>query len=253
MKSEDQLPKRSSSTAASPPSTNLVIRTKEQGWWESLPQGMKTVVASFAAVAGMSLAAYLIFLYARKKVRQKKAANQQSKSFGKDKHATWAKQLHQGIDSWGTDESLIRRTLREIPSQEDFDKVIKSYNIQFEGANLIKDLTGDLSNYEYQEMMAIIKGKPLKAKGSEGKKIYDPKGWAKRLNAAVNYQWWGFMPGTDEEALKLVFQEIPTRKAFYETAKEYKKMFGVSLWADLDGDLDWSWDYRAVLKRKPAK
>lgn len=253
MKNEGQLVKRSSSGAAP---TNLVIRTKEQGWWNSLSDGTKKVVATFAALAGMSLVTYLAYLYAKKVVNDKRAKSEQSKSFGKDKHATWAKQLKQGIDNdgwWGTDVPLIRRTMRDIPSKEDFAKVEASYKRMYKGRSLIEDLTDDLTKQEYQEMMAIKNAKPAKAQGSEGKKIYDPKGWAKRIHAAVSYTWIGFMPGTDEDAIKAVFQEFPNRQAFYSTAKEYRKLYGVSLWTDLDGDLNWSWDWRAELKKKPAK
>ena len=215
MNSEDQLQKRSSSQAAS---TNVVISTKEQNWWNSLPNGMKTAVATFAAVAGMSLITYLIYLYTKKKADEKRAKKENSKSFGDDKHSTWAKLLKQGIDNdgwWGTDVPLIRRTMQEIPSKEDFKKVEESYKRLTKGHELITDLTDDLTKQEYLEMMAIKEAKPATAKGSQGKKIYDPKGWAKRINAAVNYTWIGFMPGTDEGALKAVFQEFPSRKAFY--------------------------------------
>lgn len=237
-------------------STRIVVQTDKQGWWSSLPSGVKGVVATFAAVSGMSLILYLAFLYAKKKASAKRAKEEQSKSFGKDRHATWAKFIKQGIDNdgwWGTDVDLIRRTIRDIPSQEDFELVGKSYKKQTEGRNMIQDLTDDLTSLEYQEMLAIKNSKPLKAKGSEGMKIYDPKGWAKRLHAAVNYKWIGFMPGTDEKAIKAVFMEFRTRKAFYDTAREYRKMYGANLYSELDGDLDWSWDWRVALRKKPPK
>jgi hypothetical protein len=237
-------------------STRIVVQTDKQGWWSSLSEGTKRVVATFGAIAGMSLVTYLAYLYARKVVRDKRAKVEQTKSFGKDRHATWAKLFKQGIDNdgwWGTDVPLIRQTMREIPSQEDFDKVVTSYAKMYKGANMIADLTDDLTKLEYQEMMAIKNGKPKRAKDSKGVKIYDPTGWAKRIHAAVNYTWIGFMPGTDDDAIKAVFLEIPTRKAFYDTAKVYRKLYGVSLYSDLDGDLDWSWDWRAALKKKPPK
>ena len=252
MKSEGQLQKRSSAEVAP---TNIVVDTKQRSWWNSLPKGVQTTVAVFAALAGMSLVTYLAYLYSRKLLRDKRAKSEQNKSFGKDKHATWAKQFRQGIDNdgwWGTDVPLIRRTMIEIPSKEDFAKVEQSYSRMYKSASLVTDLTDDLTRQEYLEMMAIKNAKPAKADGSVGKKIYDPKGWAKRINAAINYTWIGFMPGTDLDAIKAVFQEFPSRKAFYDTAKEYRKQFGVSIWTDLNGDLDMSWDWRTTLKKKPA-
>lgn len=253
MKNEGQIERRPSRRGES---ANIVVQTDKQGWWSSLPSGVKGVVATFAALSGMSLILYLQYLYVKKLARDKREKEEQKKSFGKDRYATWAKLLKQGIDNdgwWGTDVPLIRRTIREIPSQEDFDAVEKSYARMYRGASLIKDLTDDLTKLEYQEMMAIKNGKPKTAKDSKGKKIYDPKGWAKRIYAAVSYTWIGFMPGTDLDAIKTVFHEIPSRKAFNETATEYRKMYAANLWTDLDGDLDWSWDWRAALRKKPPK
>lgn len=237
--------------------TKIVVQTdNKEGWWNSLSTGTKRVVATFAALAGMSLITYIAYLYAKKVVRDKRAKEEEKKSFGNDKHATWAKLFKQGIDNdgwWGTDVPLIRQTMRDIPTQEDFNKVVVSYAKMYKGANLIADLTDDLTKLEYQEMMAIKNGKPKTAKDNTGKRIYDPTGWAKRIHAAVNYTWFGFLPGTDEDAIKAVFQEFPSRKAFYDTATSYRKLYAVSLYSDLDGDLDWSWDWRAALKKKPPK
>lgn len=253
MKKEGQIQRRPS---RGEDATKIVVQTDKQGWWSSLPSGVKGVVATFAAVSGMSLVLYLAYLYAKKVAREKRAKIEQTKSFGNDRHATWAKLIKQGIDNdgwWGTDVPLIRRTIREIPSKEDFDLVVKSYQRMYKGANMIVALTDDLTKEEYQEMMAIKNSKPLKAKGSAGTKIYDPTGWAKRIHAAVNYTWIGFMPGTDDDAIKTVFMEFPSRKAFYDTARVYRKLYGVSLYSDLEGDLDWSWDWQAALKKKSPK
>jgi hypothetical protein len=252
MKSEDQIQKRSSSEAAP---ANVVISTGQRDFWNAMPNWMKTTVVTFASLAGISLVTYLIYLYTKMEADKKRAKKEHSKSFGDDKHATWAKLLKQGIDNdgwWGTDVPLIRHTMQQIPSKEDFKAVADSYKRLTRGHELVQDLTDDLTRQEYLEMMAIKDAKPAKSDGSEGKKIYDPKGWAKRINAAINYTWLGFMPGTDLDAIKAVFHEFPSRKAFYDTAKEYRKQFGVSIWTDLNGDLDMSWDWLAAMKKKPA-
>ena len=119
---------------------------------------------------------------------------------------------------------------------------------------LLGDTEGNIHSQpkkpEHTFQLTIKNAKPEKAKGAESVKIYDPQGWAKRLNAAVNYTWVGFMPGTDEDAIKTVFREFPNKKAFYDTAAAYKRMYGTSLSADLDGDLDWSMNWRAMIKKK---
>jgi len=235
--------------------TNIVLDSHQRSWWNSLTDGQRRFVASASIVLGVSLITLIAFYFAQRQVKKIQAEKQQTVSFGKDKHATWAKLFKQAFDNdgwWGTDVPLVRSTMRSIPSKEDFSKVQVSYKKMYKGANLITDLSDELTKEEYQEMLAIKNSKPSAAKGSEGVKIYDPTGWAKRIHAAVSYTWFGFMPGTDEEAIEVVFQEFPTKKAFYETAKVYRKLYATSLVGDLDGDLDYSLDWRALLKKKPS-
>ncbi len=229
------------------------VSTKHQSVWNSLSDKERKLYASILAGLGVVTAGTLIFLLVRSRLRAARARVEESKAFGNSKHATWAKQFKQAFDNdgwWGTDVPLVRRTMTAIPSKEDFKKVQESYKALTSGGNLIMDLSDELTKLEYDEMLTIKNAKPEKAKGAEAVKIYDPKGWARRLNAAVSYTWIGFMPGTDEDAIKTVFREFPNKKAFYDTAAAYKKMYGTSLSADLDGDLDWSMNWRAMIKKK---
>ena len=66
-------------------------------------------------------------------------------------------------------------------------------------------------------------------------------GWAKRLKAAFDKSY-GFMPGTDEDAIKAVFNEIPTQKAFVLTGIWYKKLYASNMMTDLKGELE-MWEY----------
>lgn len=238
--------------------TNIIVDSKQRSWWNSLSEEQRNFIATLSIVLGVSVVALIAFYFIRRQIRIVRSNKTQTKSFGADKHATWAKQFMQAFanDVWwgmGTDESLIRQLMLAIPSQEDFDKVAVKYSLLTKGGNLITDMSDELSSTEYQEMLAIKSSKPKKAKDAKaGARIYDPKGWAKRVHAAVNY-YWGFMPGTDEEAIVAVFHEFPNQKAFYATAYEYKKFYGTSIWTDLDGDLDYSLDWRALLKKKPKK
>ncbi len=236
------------------PTANILVDTNHKSWWNSLSDGQRRFVASLSIILGVSIVALIAFYFAKRSIQNARAKQEQNQSFGKDLHATWAKQFKQAFDNdgwWGTDVPLVRQTMRSIPSKEDFTKVQESYRIMYKGANLIEDMSDELTKLEYQEMLAIKNAKPSNAKGSENVKVYDPEGWARRIHAAVNYSWIGFMPGTDDDAIMAVFQEIPTQTAFWETYHAYKRIYSLNMVNELDGDLDWSLDWRALLNKKP--
>lgn len=236
------------------PTTQIVLDQQKRTWWNSLTDKQRQAIVSFSIILGISVVALIAIKFASNQVREVIKNKEENESFGEAKHATWAKTLKMAFDNngwWGTDEPAIRQVLREIPSQEDFQKVQSSYRKLYKGRNLIEDMTDELKTTEYQEMLAILQSKPLKAKDAKGGAIYDPHGWAKRLNAAVNYSWLGLFWGTDEGAITAVFSEIPTQKAFKETAQVYESIYGATLEVDLDGDLDWTMDWRAIIKKKP--
>lgn len=216
-------------------------RVENQSWWSSLPPKQRNLISGFAIALGISLVAAVAIYFGVNTVRKQVAKVEESKSLGASNHATWAKQIKNAFDNdgwWGTDEVLLRNTLREIPSKEDFKKVSVSYKKLFTGRSLVQDMTSELKTTEYNEMLAIISAKPEKA--SDAKKgivSYDPHSWAKRINAAVSYAWLGLMWGTDEEAITAVFLEFPTQQAYHDTASVYKDMYGVTLMEDLEGDL----------------
>lgn len=232
------------------------IPKQKQSWWNSLTEKQRSAIVSFAIVLGISVTALIAIRFANKKVRSVIAHGTQNGSFGENEHSTWAKRIKMAFENdgwWGTDEQAIRKVLREIPSKADFQKVIVQYRRLYEGRNLIEDLTDELKTTEYNEMLAILNSKPDKAGGSQESTIYDPNGWATRLYNAMSIYYAGIFPGTDEDAIKAVFQEIPTKHAFVETGKVYQNQYGTSLIEDLDGDLEWSLDWRALLAKKPTK
>ena len=61
--------------------------------------------------------------------------------------------------------------------------------------------------------------------------------WAKRLRAAFKITY-GWFPGTDEDAIKAVFMEIPTQAAFGQVALAYKNEYGDDLMKDLQSELE---------------
>ena len=88
-------------------------------------------------------------------------------------------------------------------------------------------------------MLAIIAAKP-----DRGNKVLPPSlsanqylSWAKRLRAAFNITY-GPFPGTDEDAIKAVFMEIPTQAAFGQVALAYKKEYNDDLMKDLQSELE---------------
>ena len=103
----------------------------------------------------------------------------------------------------------------------------------------MKDMQDELTSTEYNEMLAIINEKPDK-----GNTLIDPSlsaqqflSWAKRLRAAFKITY-GWFPGTDEDAIKAVFMEIPTQAAFGQVALAYKNEYGDDLMKDLQSELE---------------
>jgi hypothetical protein len=156
---------------------------------------------------------------------------------------------------WGTDEEAIRQILRSVPSKEVFKSVINSYQKLY-AKSLMLDLKKELTTSEYNEMLAIIAGKPDKANGDAPVQIGQQQhtAWAKRLKAAFNITYW-FMPGTDEDAIKAVFTEMPTQLDFQKTALVYKSLFGNDLINELKHELEF-WEYgshMSIINDKPKQ
>lgn len=238
---------------------NEVIHTipkQKLSWWNSLTEKQRNTIVSFAIILGVSVTGLIAVKFASTKLRGAIANGTQSGSFGENEHSTWAKRLKMAFDNdgwWGTDEQAVRKVLLEVPSKTDFQKIIVQYRRLYHGNNLIEDLTDELKTTEYNEMLAILNSKPDKKGSSSEAVIYDPNGWATRLYNAMSIYYAGIFPGTDEEAIKAVFQEIKTQEAFKETSRVYQNQYGTDLSEDLDGDLDWSLDWKAIIDKKPMK
>tara|TARA_B110001469_G_C9628455_1_gene313986 strand:- start:146 stop:904 length:759 start_codon:yes stop_codon:yes gene_type:complete len=235
------------------PTTQIVLDKKQQNWWNSLTQKQRDIIVSFAMVLGISAVGFITIKFASRKIREAISNNAENSSFGESDHTTWAKQLKMAFDNdgwWGTDEKAVRRVLLAIPSQEDFKKVQIQYRKLYKGKNLIVDMTGELQTPEYNEMLAILQAKPEKAKDAIGGRIYDPYGWAKRLYNAMSIYYVGVIPGTDEDAILTVFSEMKTKKEFADTKEAYQSLYNTSMEDDLDGDLNWSIDWRAIINKK---
>lgn len=79
-------------------------------------------------------------------------------------YLAWAKRLKAAFDItyWGipgTDEPAIKAVFMEVPTQADFQGIIKAYLGEY-GNDLIKVLKSELEFWEYAPMMDIINQKP---------------------------------------------------------------------------------------------
>lgn len=183
------------------------------------------------------------FFIGRSIIRKARANNEEKKTYEDGNPATYAKQIKMAFENdmwwgWGTDEEALRKAIIAIPSKDEFRKVINSYQKLY-ARSMMADMQDDLTTSEYNEMLAIITAKP--EKGNEPIQIQQNplqyQSWAKRLRAAFTVSYWMF-PGTDEDAIKAVFMEIPTQAAFWETASAYKAEYGDDLVGDLKGELE---------------
>lgn len=193
-------------------------------------------------------------IYIGRKIILNKIANkEENKSFEDGTSATSAKQIKMAFenDGWpGTDTEALRDTLREIPSKEEFAKIVKSYQKLYNG-NLIKDMSDELQTTEYNEMLQILAAKPEKKGQAPSPVAYTA--WAKRMKAAFDKEY-GFFGGTDAEAIIAVFNEIPTQTAFVKVALEYKRLYGTNMLEDMKSESEFGqydeWMKIITAKRK---
>ncbi len=192
--------------------------------------------------------------FGRKLILKGVANKEEKKSFEDGTPATYAKQIKMAFENdgwWGTDTEKLRTTLREIPSKQVFLKVQESYKKLY-NSNMITDMSDELQTTEYNEMLQIIGSKPDKTGGKPMSPTLSYEGWAKRLKAAFDKSY-GFLPGTDEEAIGAVFNEMPSQKAFIMTGIVYNKLYGSNLMTDLKGELEMCeyGDYMKIILSKP--
>lgn len=198
-------------------------------------------------IAGVGGAIY----FGRKWVMSLRSENEEKKSLDDGSAAAYAKRIKMAFDNdgwWGTNLTELRQVMRQIPSKEVYRKVIESYHKLFE-QSMLRDMTEELTSSEYNEMMQIVSGKPEKTEGAKPTPV--PLALAKRLKAAFD-KTYGFIPGTDEEAIRAVFSEIPSQTVYIQVGVAYFREYGKHLPDELKSELGSS-DYYNMMKMITSK
>jgi hypothetical protein len=124
-----------------------------------------------------------------------------------------ARDIRAAVQGPGTGEETIYRTLTRLHREPDAVKELEDAYQRLFNEPLLQALRGDLDDEEFDYASGLL-GKPV-TPGS--KQRIDPAvpvalaGWnalALRLKAAADYQTWGFLGGTDEEAIFAVLQPL---------------------------------------------
>lgn len=192
------------------------------------------------------------FYAGSKLVKKAKSNIEERKTYQEGSSATYAKQIKMAFDNdtwfgWGTDEAALRKTIRAIPSKVGFKNVINAYQNLY-SRSMMKDMQEELTSTEYNEMLAIVAGKPDRYNSDAPLQISNTQflSWAKRVKAAFDISY-GPFPGTDEDAIKAVFMEIPTQAVFANVARVYKQEYNKDLVTDLKSELEF-WEYANIIK-----
>lgn len=173
--------------------------------------------------------------FGRKIILNTIAGKEENRSFEEGSSATLAKQIKMAFenDGWpGTNTVMLRDTVRQVESKEEFAKIVKSYQKLY-NANLLREMSDELQSTEYNEMLQILAAKPEKKGQVPTSVAYSA--WAKRMKAAFDKSY-GFLPGTDAEAVIAVFNEIPTQSAFIQVAIAYHNLYGTNMLEDLSSE-----------------
>jgi len=179
------------------------------------------------------------------------------KAMGQGPDFTYAARLEMAFenDGWpGTNETLVREVIQEIPSTKMWEKVKKAYRKISGGKGLVAQLKSELKATEWEEMRLILLSKPKKEGSNE---LVDHNmvltNWANRLKAAFDYRVVSWIPGgTDPDAVKAVLQEVPTQKVWEELKATYFTEHAEELEERMDSELDFiDFEWKEIIEQKP--
>lgn len=213
---------------------------------------LKTMIGlGVAAIVVIGTGVYVI----DKKVKKNKTNQSLTKSFTDGTPQTIARRIKMSFENngaWGTDVVKLREIMLSLKSQQQWDKVVIEYRNQYQ-RNLIEDMKSELTSSENDEMLYIKDSKPLKDGGTVSKTT-TYIAWAKRLKSAFD-QSYLFLAGTDKNAIRAVFMEVPNQHDFVMTAAMYQKEYKREFLKDLKSELN-GWDYTelmSIILKKPKK
>lgn len=223
--------------------TNIDALVAERQQSNDEGMSLKTKIGlSLLSAAGLGGLIWLGNRFIKNKVEDKA----HSKSFEDGTPETIAKQIKMSFENdgyWGTDIQKLRNVLIDINSKQQLNLVFKAYKKEYH-RNMYEDMSDELQSSEYNEMLQIMAAKPEKVGQAPTSNQYIA--WAKRLKAAFD-KTYSFISGTDEPAIKAVFNEIPTQTAFIQVGVAYKKEYGEDLITALKSELEY-WEYPEYMK-----
>ena len=222
-------------------------------------QGQQATVPIFnfkqKLIIGGILATGVLGYFGYQAWKKARADKELRQSYDEGEPSYYANKLREALESFNTKEEEIRQVLMAIPSKEFFDRVVRSYQL-ITGDSLPQKLMDELSETEYIEMIQILATKPEKGSKQVAPVLNDKQylAWAKRLKAAFDKTYWLF-PGTDNEAIKAVLSEIPTKSAFQKTGEAFKTISGgKDLMNELKSELEF-WElseFEEIINKKPV-
>lgn len=242
-------------------------RSQQTGWASNLEQGQQRIVNGVLVGGIVALAGGAAFLILRSIARgaaEKRAMNQTDDP---NSPANYAQRLYNAFNpdtpfGWGTDEELVRDTIRSIPHQKFWEKVKSSYRKAYRGSNLMKDMQGELSRTMKQEIDLILEMLPANEKEAANRQEgeVNPKqlaAWAGRIRLASQHESsWIWPRGTDEAAIMAVFEELPLAETICPLDRTYRRLYNKSVLAELMDELDQSElqeVYQIILSKPDAK
>jgi hypothetical protein len=143
---------------------------------------------------------------------------------------------------WGTDEELVRNTIREVPHKKFWDDVKAAYKRLTKGRNLMTDLDSELSRTEKREIDLILSSLPANASEARNPLQVTPQrldAWAERIRQAALYETsWVWPYGTDEEAIYAVLEELPLAQTACQLEFTYRRKFGKGLLQEITDEME---------------
>jgi hypothetical protein len=219
------------------------------------------------AVAGVALGGGLLFLVGREVYRSLAEEAALNRTDDEARPENFAQRLYNAFFPGtpfgiGTDEVLVRDTIRAVPHRKFWEDVKSGYKRLSRGRSLMEDMAGELSVQMKREIDLILSMLPDNARDAANR---DPmavstaqlEAWAERLKQAADYEAsWAWPYGTDEEAIYAVLEELPLARFACDLDRVYRRMHGHGLLQmlveEMEGE-ELNKAYRIILNKPDAK